>query len=126
MRELSGSGKFEIARQWKSNRRIQRHAMDWLRRLGAGGPGRGNLRVWKIVLSRAWRMESAATVSGIKRASDAEAGCVQDMGVDPGGGDILVAREFLDAADVVVVFEEVGGEKWRRVWQDAALVMPAA
>ncbi len=32
------------------------------------------------------------------------------MGVDHGGLDIFVAEEFLDGADVIVVFEQVGGE----------------
>lgn len=32
------------------------------------------------------------------------------MGVDHGGFDVAVAEEFLDGADVVAVFDEVGGE----------------
>ena len=32
------------------------------------------------------------------------------MGVDHGGGDVAVAEELLDGADVVAAFEEVGGE----------------
>ncbi len=32
------------------------------------------------------------------------------MGVDHGGFDVAVAQEFLDGADVVAGFEEVGGE----------------
>ena len=32
------------------------------------------------------------------------------MGVDHGGFDVFVAKEFLDGADVVAVLEEVGGE----------------
>jgi hypothetical protein len=35
---------------------------------------------------------------------------VQDVGVDHRGGDVLVAEELLDGADVVVVLEEVRGE----------------
>jgi hypothetical protein len=54
--------------------------------------------------------KTAATVSGIKGASDVEAGLVEDVGVDLGGGDILVTEQFLDGPDVVMVFQEVGGE----------------
>ena len=32
------------------------------------------------------------------------------MGVDHGGFDIFMSKEFLNGADVVVVLEEVGGE----------------
>ena len=32
------------------------------------------------------------------------------MGVDLGGADILVSEEFLDGADVLMVFEQMGGE----------------
>lgn len=46
----------------------------------------------------------------IEWASDAEARFVQDMGIDLGGADILVSEEFLDGADVLMIFEEMGGE----------------
>ena len=32
------------------------------------------------------------------------------MGVDHGGFDILVPQQFLDGADVIAVFQQVGGE----------------
>ncbi len=35
---------------------------------------------------------------------------VENVGVDQGGFDIFVTEKFLDGADVVAVFEEVGGE----------------
>ena len=35
---------------------------------------------------------------------------VQDMSVDHGGLDVAVAEEFLDGADIVAVFEQVGGK----------------
>ena len=35
---------------------------------------------------------------------------MQDVGVDLGGFDVFVAEEFLDGADVVAGFEQVGGE----------------
>ncbi len=34
-----------------------------------------------------------------------------DVGVDLGGGDVGVAEEFLDDAEVGAAFEEVGGER---------------
>jgi hypothetical protein len=36
-------------------------------------------------------------------AEDAGGASVEDMGVDHGGGDVAVAEEFLDGADVVAV-----------------------
>ena len=33
------------------------------------------------------------------------------LGVDHGGADVFVAEEFLDGADVVAGFEEMGGER---------------
>ena len=35
---------------------------------------------------------------------------MEDVGIYLGGGDVRVAEEFLDGADVVTGFEEVGGE----------------
>jgi hypothetical protein len=32
------------------------------------------------------------------------------MGIDHGGFDILVAQQFLDGADIVMVFQQVRGE----------------
>jgi hypothetical protein len=49
--------------------------------------------------------EQAEAVQG---ASDAAVTAVQDVGVDHGGLDAAVAEEFLDGADVVTVFEQVG------------------
>jgi hypothetical protein len=46
----------------------------------------------------------------VEGAFDAEAAAVEDVGVDHGGGDVAVAKEFLDGADVVAGFEKVGGE----------------
>src|SRR3954471_11525386 len=46
----------------------------------------------------------------IERACYAQAGFLEDVGVDLGGGDVGVAEEFLDGADVVAGLEEMGGE----------------
>ena len=46
----------------------------------------------------------------VEGAADAEAASVEDVGVDHGGGDVGVAEELLDGADVVAALEEVGGE----------------
>ena len=44
-----------------------------------------------------------------------------DVGVDLGGGDVGVAEEFLDDAEVGAIFEEVSGEAVaQEVWVDAA------
>ena len=46
----------------------------------------------------------------IEWAADAGGAAVEDVGVDHGGGDVLVAEQLLDGADVVAVLEQVGGE----------------
>ena len=48
--------------------------------------------------------------SGVEWAFDAEAGFGEDVGVDLGGGNVGVAEEFLDGANIVAGFEQVGGE----------------
>src|SRR5690606_1490975 len=47
----------------------------------------------------------------IQRAADVVAAAVEDVGVDLGGGDVLVAEQLLDGAQVVAVLEQVGGER---------------
>ena len=49
--------------------------------------------------------------STIERAANAQWPLVEDVGIDHGGADIFVAEEFLDGANVVAVFEEMGGER---------------
>ena len=46
----------------------------------------------------------------VEGAPDAERAAVEDVGVDHGGGDVAVAEEFLDGADVVAGLKEVGRE----------------
>ena len=46
----------------------------------------------------------------VERAPDAEGTGLEDVGIDHGGADVLVAEEGLDGADVVTGFEEMGGE----------------
>ena len=50
---------------------------------------------------------------------------VDDVRVDHRGGDVAVPEEFLNRADVVAVFEEVGRERVTEVWHFACLVIPA-
>jgi hypothetical protein len=46
----------------------------------------------------------------IEGTSDTAAGFREDVGIDLGGGNLGVAEEFLDGADIVAGFEEMGGE----------------
>ena len=46
----------------------------------------------------------------IEGAADGEGATLDDVGVDHGGADALVAEEFLDGVDIVAGLEEVGGE----------------
>ena len=39
-----------------------------------------------------------------------EAGTVEDMGVDHSGGDILVAEQLLNGANIVVVLQQMCGK----------------
>ena len=50
-------------------------------------------------------------VGDVQGAGDAEAGFLEDMGVNLGGGNVGVAEEFLDGADIVARLEEVGGKR---------------
>jgi hypothetical protein len=47
----------------------------------------------------------------VQRASDGGGAAVQDMRVDHGRGDVLMAEQLLDRADVVAVFEKVRRER---------------
>ena len=47
---------------------------------------------------------------GVEWAAHGHAAALEDVGVDHGGLDILVAEQVLDGADVVAVLEQVGGE----------------
>ena len=47
----------------------------------------------------------------VGRAADSGRAPVEDVGVDHRRGDIAVAQEFLNGADVVPVFEQVGRER---------------
>jgi len=46
----------------------------------------------------------------IEWAANGETAALQHVGVDHGGLDVFVAEQFLDRANVIAVFEEVGGE----------------
>jgi len=48
--------------------------------------------------------------ASIQRAAHRQAPPVEHAGVDPGRLDVLVAQQFLDRADVIVAFQQVGGE----------------
>jgi hypothetical protein len=52
----------------------------------------------------------AGSLSGVQRAFYAEAGFLHDVGVELGGGDVFVAEEFLDGADIGARFEKVCGK----------------
>ena len=50
-------------------------------------------------------------MEGVRRAGDASAaGVSQDVGVDHGRLDVLVAEELLNSADVVAGDQQVGGK----------------
>ena len=46
------------------------------------------------------------------------------MGVDHGGADVFVPQQFLDGADVVAIFEQMGGEAVAEGMAGDALVEP--
>lgn len=53
---------------------------------------------------------NAGASQRVEGAADAAGAEAEDVGVDHGGGDVAVAEELLDGADVVAALEEVGGE----------------
>ena len=94
-------------------------------RWGRGGIAVRDLKVDSRAVGSMWGatvgtvfflLSPARSKSGIERAADAEAGFVEDVGVEVdvgwmwGDGEVGVAEEFLDGAEIVVVFGEVGGE----------------
>ena len=75
-------------------------------------------RHWKTVLETSagnqrlaggYQLGWCHSAARVQRAADA-GGSGAHMGVEPGGAEIRVAEEFLNGADVVTGFEEVGRE----------------
>ena len=50
-----------------------------------------------------WRGSALQEAEAVGGAQDAGGAAVEDVGVDHGGGDVAVAEEFLDGADVGAV-----------------------
>ena len=85
------------------------------------GLWRGVAMVLVVRPNSVWRCPVGARVGlgavegggeGVVGAADAAAAdLVEDVGVDHGGGDVAVAEELLDGADVVAVGEQVGSER---------------
>jgi len=46
----------------------------------------------------------------IEWASDGESAFGQDVGIDHCGTDVMMTKEFLNGADIIALFEEVGSE----------------
>jgi hypothetical protein len=63
----------------------------------------------------------------VQGAGCARAGTFHDVEVDHGGGDVGMAEEVLNGADVRSGFEEMGGDgmakEWRSVWEVMRLGM---
>ena len=47
----------------------------------------------------------------IERATHALSTTLKDMGIDHGGTNILVSQEFLNGANVIAIFQQVGGKR---------------
>jgi len=62
----------------------------------------GNL--WVALRGRS-RLTLESLTCDIKRANDSASTAIENMGVDHGGFDIFMAKEFLDGADVVAIFQ---------------------
>ena len=60
----------------------------------------------------------------VQRTAHGEAALVQDVGVDHGGLDVLVAQQFLDGANIVTRFKQVGGKAMAEGVTTGALVDP--
>ena len=56
-------------------------------------------------------MEPSGLSETIERALHATAAAVEDVTVDHGRPDILVTQELLNGADVIVIFQQMGGER---------------
>ena len=53
---------------------------------------------------------TAAAARSVQRAANAEWTAVQNVGVDHRGGNVAMAKKFLDGPDVVTGFEQMGGK----------------
>jgi len=47
------------------------------------------------------------------------------MGIDPCRADVPVSQQILHCSYVIAVFEQVGGDEWRKAWRPSGLKMPA-
>jgi hypothetical protein len=68
-----------------------------------------NRRVWA---DEAWGQPKVSYAEHpVRGASDRAWAAVQDVSVDHGGADVVVAQELLDRPDVVTIFQQVGSER---------------
>ena len=49
-------------------------------------------------------------LSVVQGGFDRQAAALQDMGVDHGGADIFVTKQFLHGTDIIPILEQVGGK----------------
>jgi hypothetical protein len=56
---------------------------------------------------------------------DSEATTLEDVGVDPGGFDILVPEVFLNGADVAAFFQQMGGKTRAKCMRRYGFINPS-
>ena len=49
---------------------------------------------------------------------------VHDMGVDHRGAHVFVKEQFLYRSDVITIFQQIDGKKWRMVCGPAGFAVP--
>jgi len=57
-----------------------------------------------------WELGIRYWLLGVEGAFDGGGASIENVGVDHGGFNVFVTKQFLDGADIVAIFQEVGGE----------------
>ena len=63
------------------------------------------------VPKRCHRLVEAPEARSVGRTPNTRGAAIEDMRVDHRGGDVPVPEQILDRADVIAVFQEMGGER---------------
>jgi hypothetical protein len=67
--------------------------------------------LWLTSLIPLWPTNRLDGTDSAQRASDSPRTSVQDMGVNHCGTDVGVPEQFLNRADIVAIFEQIGSKR---------------
>ena len=64
----------------------------------------------------------SASSTSIQRTANSATSFIQNMGINHGGFDILMAQEFLNGTDIVVILQKLGGKAMAKSMTTDSLV----